>query len=67
MAALRTAREAAYAAGWAIAPDLAAAPFRLATVHPSARFRDRLPGGFTASSVSLALGVRFAHEKALRA
>jgi len=24
-------------------------------------------GGFTASSVSLALGVRFAHEKALRA
>lgn len=67
MAALRTAREAACAAGWAIDPELAAAPFRLATGHPSARFRGRLPGGFTASSVSLAVGVRFAHEKALRA
>lgn len=55
------------AAWWAVEPALDAAPFRLAPGWPAARFRVRPLGCFTSRSDSLAVGLRFAHRKALRA
>ncbi len=55
------------AAWWAVEPALDAAPFRLAAGWPAARFRVRPPGCFTSRSDSLAVGLRFAHRKALHA